>query len=93
MVQTHVTMVIITLSIFLATSSAGVTQPLWLKRKLKKLTKLVDGLEEEMEQKDGTESESPDEGDDMTVDDESVKPENEAKELQKFLHHELLHYT
>ena len=53
MVRTHVIMVIFTLSIFLATSSAGVTQPLWLKRKLKKLTKLVDGLEEEMEQKDG----------------------------------------
>ena len=53
MVRTHVIMVIITMSIFLATSSAGVTQPLWLKRKLKKLTKLVDGLEEEMDQKDG----------------------------------------
>ena len=53
MVRTHVIMVIFTLSIFLATSSAGVTQPLWLKRKLKKLTKLVDGLEDEMDQKTG----------------------------------------
>ena len=53
MVRTHVIMVIITMSIFLATSSAGVTQPLWLKRKLKKLTKLVDGLEDEMDQKTG----------------------------------------
>ena len=53
MVRTHVIMVIFTMSIFLAPSSAGVTQPLWLKRKLKKLTKLVDGLEEEMDQKDG----------------------------------------
>ena len=52
-VSTHVIMVIFTMSIFLATSSAGVTQPLWLKRKLKKLTKLIDGLETEMDQKDG----------------------------------------
>ena len=52
-VSTHVIMVIFTMSIFLATSSAGVTQPLWLKRKLKKLTKLVDGLEDEMDQKTG----------------------------------------
>ena len=51
-VSTHVIMVIFTMSIFLATSSAGVTQPLWLKRKLKKLTKLIDGLETEMAQKD-----------------------------------------
>ena len=50
-VSTHVIMVIFTMSIFLATSSAGVTQPLWLKRKLKKLTKLVDGLEQEVVQK------------------------------------------
>ena len=53
MVRTHVIMVTFTMSIFLATSSAGVTQPLWLKRKLKKLTKLVDGLEDEMDQKTG----------------------------------------
>ena len=52
-VSTHIIMVTFTLSIFLATSSAGITQPLWLKRKLKKLTKLVDGLEDEMDQKTG----------------------------------------
>ena len=51
-VSTHVIMVIFTMSIFLTISSAGVTQPLWLKRKLKKLTKLVDGLEQEMVQKE-----------------------------------------
>ena len=41
--------------------------------------------ETETEQKDGTESEreNSDEGEDMAVDDESVKPENETKELQK----------
>ena len=50
--STHVIMVIFTMSIFLATSSARATQPLWLKRKLKKLTKLVDGLEQEMVQKE-----------------------------------------
>ena len=52
-VSTHIIMVTCILSIFLATSSAGITQPLWLKRKLKKLTKLVDGLEDEMDQKTG----------------------------------------
>ena len=42
--------------------------------------------ETETEQKDGTESEreNSDEGEDMPVDDESVKPKNETKELQKF---------